>query len=181
MDAWRATRDDWRPMSTSAGRRLKRRRGKTRPSKSSATQISAALLGRRSLQCAGRWETIVDGTKKCLPLPVRKESPDGPRHAARPQRACADSSPQAAGLSGRLCGVYRQHHPGGPECQGVAPVRADLAPAGPCVYGRVAQFIAVCRRSKWSKDRTNSPLLALRAMAGSKAAHKISSACSKAF
>ena len=29
-----------------------------------------------------------------------------------------------------------------------------------------AQFIAVCRRSKWSKDRTNSPLLALRAMAG---------------
>ena len=39
----------------------------------------------------------------------------------------------------------------------------------------------VCRRSKWSKDLTNSPLLALRAMAGSHAAHKISSVCAKAF
>src|SRR6266478_52179 len=50
-----------------------------------------------------------------------------------------------------------------------------------CEYTAIAQFIAVCRRSKWSKDLTNSPLLALRAMAGSKAAHKISSVCSKAF
>src|SRR5215813_6752321 len=46
---------------------------------------------------------------------------------------------------------------------------------------RLAQFIAVCRRSKWSKHRTNSPLLALLAMAGSSAARKISSACSQAF
>src|SRR5262245_25152556 len=44
-----------------------------------------------------------------------------------------------------------------------------------------AQFIAVCRKSKWSKHATNSPLLALRAMAGSKAACKISSACSHAL
>src|SRR4030095_13367148 len=44
-----------------------------------------------------------------------------------------------------------------------------------------AQFIAVCRRSKWSKYFTNSPLLALHAMVGSSAARKISSACSKAF
>ena len=29
-----------------------------------------------------------------------------------------------------------------------------------------AQFIAVCRRSKWSKHVTNSPFLALLAMAG---------------
>ena len=46
---------------------------------------------------------------------------------------------------------------------------------------RVAQFIGVCRRSKWSKHFTNSPLLALLAMVGSNAACKISSACSKAF
>src|SRR5215510_12248834 len=46
---------------------------------------------------------------------------------------------------------------------------------------RVAQFIAICRRSKWSIHFTNSPLLALRAMVGSSAARKISSACSKAF
>jgi DNA mismatch endonuclease (patch repair protein) len=44
-----------------------------------------------------------------------------------------------------------------------------------------AQFIAVCRRSKWSKYVTNSPFLALRAMAGSSAACKISSACSNAL
>jgi len=44
-----------------------------------------------------------------------------------------------------------------------------------------AQFIAVCRRSKWSKHVTNSPFLALLAMAGSNAACKISSACSNAF
>jgi hypothetical protein len=46
---------------------------------------------------------------------------------------------------------------------------------------RDAQFIAVCRRSKWSKHATNSPLLALLAMAGSNAACKISSACSNAL
>ena len=45
----------------------------------------------------------------------------------------------------------------------------------------VAQFIAVCRRSKWSKHFTNSPPLALLVMVGSSAARKISSACSKAF
>src|SRR5438128_2409109 len=44
-----------------------------------------------------------------------------------------------------------------------------------------AQFIAICRRSKWSKHLTNSPFLALLAMAGSNAACKISSVCSNAF
>jgi len=44
-----------------------------------------------------------------------------------------------------------------------------------------AQFIAICRRSKWSKHLTNSPFLALRAMAGSHAACMISSVCSNAF
>ena len=45
---------------------------------------------------------------------------------------------------------------------------------------RGAQFIAICRRSKWFKYLTNSPLLALLAIAGSKAARKINSACSNA-
>ena len=45
----------------------------------------------------------------------------------------------------------------------------------------VAQFIGVCRRSKWSKHFTNSPFLALLAMVGAHAACKISSACSPAF
>ena len=45
----------------------------------------------------------------------------------------------------------------------------------------LAQFIGVCSRSKWSNHVTNSPLLALLAMAGSNAARKISSACSNAF
>ena len=49
------------------------------------------------------------------------------------------------------------------------------------IIAALAQFIAVCRRSKWSKHRTNSPLLALLAMTGSSAARKISSACSQAF
>ena len=44
-----------------------------------------------------------------------------------------------------------------------------------------AQFIALCRRSKWSKYFTRSPLLALVARAGSSAARKINSACPKAF
>ncbi len=44
-----------------------------------------------------------------------------------------------------------------------------------------AQFLAVCRRSKWSKYVTNAPRLALLAMAGSRAACKISSACSHAL
>jgi 1-acyl-sn-glycerol-3-phosphate acyltransferase len=43
-----------------------------------------------------------------------------------------------------------------------------------------AQFLAVCRRSKWSKRVTNSPFLALRATVGSNAAYKIISACSNA-
>ena len=41
----------------------------------------------------------------------------------------------------------------------------------------IAQFIAICRRSKWSKHLTNSPFLALLAMVGSNAARKMSSAC----
>jgi hypothetical protein len=45
----------------------------------------------------------------------------------------------------------------------------------------VAQFIAVCRRPKWSRHLTNSPRLALLATAGSNAACKILSACSHAF
>ena len=45
---------------------------------------------------------------------------------------------------------------------------------------RFAQFIGLCSRSKWSKHRTKSPFLALRAMAGSNAAYKIISACSNA-
>ena len=49
------------------------------------------------------------------------------------------------------------------------------------IIGLFAQFIAVCRRSKWSKHLTNSPFLALLATAGSKAAYKINSACSNAF
>jgi hypothetical protein len=43
-----------------------------------------------------------------------------------------------------------------------------------------AQFRAVCRRSQWSRHVTNSPLLALCAMAGSQAACKLSSACAHA-
>src|SRR5262245_55039718 len=43
-----------------------------------------------------------------------------------------------------------------------------------------AQFLAVCRRSKWSKHVTNLPFLALRATVGSNAAYKIISACSNA-
>src|SRR4030095_12758915 len=46
---------------------------------------------------------------------------------------------------------------------------------------RIAQFIGVCRRLKWSKHVTNSPFLALRATDGSNAARKIISACSNAF
>jgi hypothetical protein len=46
---------------------------------------------------------------------------------------------------------------------------------------RVAQFIAICRRSKWSKHLTNSPFLALLAIVGSNAARKMSSACSHAL
>jgi hypothetical protein len=43
-----------------------------------------------------------------------------------------------------------------------------------------AQFLAVCSRLKWSRHLTNSPLLALRAMAGSSAAYTIISARSNA-
>jgi hypothetical protein len=45
----------------------------------------------------------------------------------------------------------------------------------------LAQFIAVCRRSKWSKHVTNSPFLARLAMVGSNAARKISSPCANAL
>jgi len=45
---------------------------------------------------------------------------------------------------------------------------------------RFAQFLAVCSRSQWSRPLTQSPLLALRATAGSNAADKIISACSHA-
>ena len=47
-------------------------------------------------------------------------------------------------------------------------------------YTAVAQFLAVCSRSKWSRHLTKSPLLALLATAGSNAAYKIISACSNA-
>src|SRR5262249_38135130 len=43
-----------------------------------------------------------------------------------------------------------------------------------------AQFIGLCSRSKWSKNRTKSPFLAWLAMVGSNAAYKIISACSNA-
>ena len=49
-----------------------------------------------------------------------------------------------------------------------------------CLEG-VAQFITVYRRSKWSSHRINSPLRALLATEGSKAACKINAACSNAF
>src|SRR5438445_1993081 len=39
----------------------------------------------------------------------------------------------------------------------------------------VAQFLAVCRRSKWSKHVTNSPFLALLVIVGSNAPCKIGS------
>jgi hypothetical protein len=45
---------------------------------------------------------------------------------------------------------------------------------------QVAQFLAVCSRSKWSRHLTKSPFLALLATAGSNAAYKIISACSNA-
>jgi hypothetical protein len=48
-------------------------------------------------------------------------------------------------------------------------------------HGLFAQFLAVCRRSKWSKHVTNSPFLALLIMVGSNAACKITSACSNAL
>jgi len=48
------------------------------------------------------------------------------------------------------------------------------------VLSGVAQFIGLCSRSKWSKNRTKSPFLALLAMVGSNAAYKIISACSNA-
>jgi hypothetical protein len=64
-------------------------------------------------------------------------------------------------------------------CKGEDGVRQQLALYQ--TYHNFAQFIAVCRRPKWSKDLTNSPLLALLAMVGSNAAHKINSLCSKAF
>jgi hypothetical protein len=54
-------------------------------------------------------------------------------------------------------------------------------PAQAHSYDQVAQFIAVCRRSKWSKHLPNAPCLALLAMTASKAAYKINSACSQAF
>src|SRR5262245_29041818 len=42
-----------------------------------------------------------------------------------------------------------------------------------CPPSLAAQFLAVCRRSKWSKHVTNAPCRALLAMDGSKAACKI--------
>jgi hypothetical protein len=48
------------------------------------------------------------------------------------------------------------------------------------ILKHLAQFIAVCRRSKWSRHLTKSPFLALLAIAGSNAACKISSAGSNA-
>jgi hypothetical protein len=45
----------------------------------------------------------------------------------------------------------------------------------------LAQLLAVCRRSKWSKHVTNSPCSALLAMVGSDTTRKMSSACSHAL
>src|SRR5262244_2863616 len=49
------------------------------------------------------------------------------------------------------------------------------------VYHYFAQCIGVCRRVKSSKHLTNSPVLALLASAGSKAAHPIIAAGAKAL
>src|SRR5215470_2667914 len=54
-------------------------------------------------------------------------------------------------------------------------------PVQPSYHEVAAQFIAICRRSKWSKHLTNSPFLALLAIVGSNAARKMSSACSHAL
>src|SRR5207248_2564954 len=62
----------------------------------------------------------------------------------------------------------------------VKATRGDILEAQ-VLLDRFAQFITVCRRSKWSIHRTKSPFLALLAIVGSKAAYKISSACSNAF
>jgi amidase len=68
---------------------------------------------------------------------------------------------------------------GGSSGGSAAAVSANFATVAVGQEG-FAQFIAICRRSKWSKCLTNSPLLALLAIAGSKAARKINSACSNA-
>ena len=87
-----------------------------------------------------------------------------PRPASQPPRQCLVHS-----LCPRLCVQKTTNF----FCQKIKRgVRGN--------YTRSAQFLTVCRRSKWSRHRTNSPFLALPAMVGSKAACKISSACSNA-
>ena len=50
-----------------------------------------------------------------------------------------------------------------------------------CVAIFIAQFSALCRRSKWSQHLTNALFLALQAIAGSSAACMSSAACAQAF
>src|SRR5215831_936949 len=79
----------------------------------------------------------------------------------------------SVGVARQYCGTLGKVE----NCQ----VGVFAAYASPHGYALVAQFIGGCSRLKWSKPVTNSPLLALLAMAGSKAACKISSACLNAF
>jgi hypothetical protein len=96
----------------------------------------------------------------------------GPRPRRSPGEACIREA-SVAPASAASC-TMRSPRRGRLEVHGERRERAHIAKP-------FAQFIAVCRRSKWSKHLTNSPCLALLAMAGSSAACKISSACSKAF
>ena len=62
----------------------------------------------------------------------------------------------------------------------IPPSVQGLLPTIRTPVNQVAQFLAVCSRSKWSRHLTNSPFLALRATDGSKAAYRIISVCANA-
>ena len=69
-------------------------------------------------------------------------------------------------LSSTTAGTWAKTRPArrfGPASARSGPIKAAKG---------FAQFITVCRRSKWSSHRTNSPLRALLATEGSKAACK---------
>src|SRR5207249_10797550 len=97
---------------------------------------------------------------------------------ARPHRTAFAAGP--VGLNARLQSaaspVRHAHH-----CTPLRPVASHFAHASgealppwsaPVFLSTaVAQFITVCRRSKWSIHRTKSPFLALLAIVGSKAAY----------
>jgi hypothetical protein len=97
--------------------------------------------------------------------------------AAGQTRVRPDYPPAHIGLRGSHVGSFETFHAlkNGTFWRAAGPIASTHE-----TYD-LAQFLAVCRRSKRSKHRTNSPLLALFATAGSKAAYKINSACSKAF